>query len=138
MIINVTDVQKKKMEFVQYYITFKNSSTMDKKAVIKQNVNTHIPLYDDVYGYLIGLDENGVHESPENVAEIQIVDNEINSRLFDKFTVVFIESSGHTCIETTTLFDVLLHITSNIYSSFVLYDNEDEKITETPKFIITK
>lgn len=142
MIVNIVDVKNNKMGYVHYSIQFKKPQEMDKKAIITQNVNTRIPTYDDVYGYLIGLDEIGIKEKEAaDVAEIKFADdgfNEYVGMLFDIYTVVFIESSGHTCVELTTLFDVLLHVTSNQYSSFVLYDNEDEVITETPRLIITK
>lgn len=141
MIANIVDVKNNKMGYVHYSIQFKKPQEMDKKAVISQNVNTHIPLYDDVYGYLIGLDEIGIKEKEaDDVAEIKFAgdSDEYSNVLFDIFTVVFVESSGHTCVEIATLFDILLHITSNHYSSFILYDNDGGEITETPRFVITK
>ena len=141
MIVNIVDVKNKKMGYVQYSIQFKNLQEMDKKAIITQNVNTHIPTYDDVYGYLIGLDELGIKgKEADDVAEVKFAgdSDEYSNVLFDIFTVVFVESSGHTCVELSTLFDVLLHITSNHYSSFIIYDNDGGEITETPRFVITK
>lgn len=139
MIINVTDLRDRKMNYVSFSIKFKNG--FDKKVAIKGRCNTRIPLYDDIVSYLLGHEEDGICETPEDVAEILFVDDpsisDFTSRLFDEFTTVFI-SSDETSVEVTTLFDVLLHITSNGYSSFVLYDNEDREITETPRFVISK
>lgn len=143
MIINVSDLKSRRVDYVQFSIRFKNEGKIDKTIFVRSGINTHIPTGEDVYSYLIGRDENSIkNEEPSDVAEVVFAadsfTDSFTSRLHDKFTTVFVESSGHTCVELVTLFDILLHVTSNEYSSFILYDNEEREITETPRFVITK
>jgi len=136
MIVNITDLKKRRTDYVSYNIKFKND--IDRKTAIKASCNTKIPLYEDIASYLLEREDGS---EIEDVAEILLTDDpfsDIASRLYDRFTTVSIEVNGEACVELVALFDVLLRITSNQYSSFVLYDNDDCNITESPRFVISK